>query len=98
MPACPNISPHTVQDGDAPSYFNPQEALVLADLLASLLATRAATPAADEGSSAQGGRAHVQRAAVSVQDIGVIATYRRQVRVPRASGLAAGGAVCAGRS
>jgi hypothetical protein len=57
------------QDGDAPSYYNPQEVLVLAELLASLLGT----PAAAAGGST------AAQAAVSVNDIGVIATYRRQV-------------------
>ncbi|WIA17691.1 hypothetical protein OEZ85_009208 [Tetradesmus obliquus] len=57
-------------DGDAPSYYNPQEVLVLAELLASLLGTPAAGAAG----------AATAAAAVSVNDIGVIATYRRQVQ------------------
>jgi hypothetical protein len=62
-----------LQDGDAPSYYNPQEVLVLAELLASLLGTPAAAAGAGRPAAAQ--------AAVSVNDIGVIATYRRQVGV-----------------
>lgn len=84
---CPFVVVFGLQDGDAPSYYNPQEVLVLAELITSLLATPAATAAAaaaaasataDQGgceAPAAGGR----QAAVSVQDIGVIATYRRQV-------------------
>ena len=51
------------QEGDAPSYFNPLEATVVVDLVVSLL-----------GTGSVGGRA-----AVTVNDIGVMATYRRQV-------------------
>jgi hypothetical protein len=61
-----------LQDGDAPSYYNPQEVLVLAELLASLLGTPTAAAA---------GAGAAPHAAVSVNDIGVIATYRRQVRI-----------------
>jgi hypothetical protein len=66
-----------LQDGDAPSYYNPQEVLVLAELLASLLGTPAAAAAA--AAAAGAGRPAAAQAAVSVNDIGVIATYRRQV-------------------
>ncbi|KAF8055841.1 MOV10L1 [Scenedesmus sp. PABB004] len=78
------VNGQQAQDGDAPSYYNPQEVLVLAELLCSLLGTPARRGAA-------GGPA---RAAVSVNDVGVIATYRRQVQkirgLLRQRGLGAG--------
>ena len=52
-----------MREGEAPSYFNPQEASALADLLEGLL------------------NQHAGGGSVSMEDIGVIATYRMQVNV-----------------
>ena len=54
-----------VRDGEAPSYFNAVEATVLVELVQGLLAS---TPKA-------GGRG------VQPNDLGVMATYRKQVRI-----------------
>lgn len=53
-----------MREGEAPSYFNPIEATTLVELLQGLL----------EQHQTQSGRP-----AVGVEDIGVIATYRKQV-------------------
>lgn len=54
-----------VREGEAPSYFNAVEATVLVELVQGLLAS---TPKA-------GGRG------VEPDDLGVMATYRKQVRI-----------------
>lgn len=54
-----------MREGEAPSFFNPIEASALVDLLAGLLAYKPVP-----------GRPP----AVKMDDIGVIATYRKQVR------------------
>ncbi len=56
-----------MREGEAPSYFNAQEAAALAELVAGLLQQSAA--AAKSG-----------RPAVQPNDLGVIATYRKQAR------------------
>ena len=52
------------REGEAPSWFNAVEAGVLVDLVSSLL---------------KQGLVHAQGASVTPADVGVIATYRRQV-------------------
>ncbi|KAK9799412.1 hypothetical protein WJX73_005424 [Symbiochloris irregularis] len=62
-----------MREGEGPSYFNPMEATVLVRLLRSLL----------QGSGASNGNAQQrqsQGARVTAGDIGVIATYRKQVQ------------------
>ncbi|PNH06155.1 hypothetical protein TSOC_007506 [Tetrabaena socialis] len=68
------------QELDAPSYFNPLEATVVADLVAALIAASWAG-AADRMAAAHGGRGRGRAALsgiVGQQDIGVICTYRKQ--------------------
>lgn len=73
-----------MREGEAPSYFNPIEASSLADLVQSLL----------EQHQVSSGRP-----GVAVEDIGVIATYRKQVvhRIMHScikKGLAVGSSAC----
>ena len=53
-----------MREGEAPSYFNPIEAASLVDLVSGLL---------EQHQSAPG------KPGVAIEDIGVIATYRKQV-------------------
>lgn len=53
-----------MREGEAPSYFNPIEATALVDLLEGLLNQH---------------RVSAGRPAVEIEDLGVIATYRKQV-------------------
>lgn len=55
-----------VREGEGPSYFNPLEAATLVGLVVGLLDWHSPTP----GSSSAG---------VTAADVGVIATYRKQV-------------------
>lgn len=63
-----------MREGEAPSYFNAQEAAAVAELVAGLLEQ-----------SARGAKSG--KPAVQANDLGIIATYRKQVRelclVPR---------------
>ena len=56
-----------LREGEAPSYFNAIEAASLVDLVSGLLNQHQATPG---------------RPGVAIEDIGVIATYRKQASTP----------------
>jgi putative helicase MOV10L1 len=58
-----------MREGEAPSYFNAEEAAALVQLVEGLLAQ-----------TSRGGRQGVR-----LNDLGIIATYRKQVRRPRCS-------------